>query len=638
MSFAGKVWRLLVGIKDALALLFLLVFFAALFALLSSRPSPGMVHKGALLLALDGVVVEETSQVDPFSVLLSGSLPMREYAARDLVHAIDEAASDERIEAIALDLSTFVGGGQVHMAAIGDALDRFRAADKPVYAYAIAYTDDTLMLAAHADEVWVDPMGGALIRGPGGHTLYYGDALQRFGIKAKVYRAGEYKSFAEPYTRGSMSDEARANLTPLYQSLWEEWQAHVKKARPQADIDLVTGSLDDWIAASDGNLAQAAVDAGIADTIGTREDFGARVAEEVGKDQFEDMPGSFAHTALDPWLAEVAPTGDAGSAFGSGAKRIGVITVAGTIQDGQQGPGEAGAARISDLLDDALDDDLAALVVRVDSPGGTVSGSEAIRRALARHKEKGIPIAISMGNVAASGGYWIATTGDRIFAEPETITGSIGVIAIVPTFEDLLAEYDVHSDGIRTTPLSGQPDILGGFNAETETLLQASVDAQYSRFLNIVSTARGMTKERADELAQGQVWDGGTARQIGLVDQFGDLDAALAWAAGQAGLKEGEWQPKFLGQDKPESFASMVAAMFTDEPESEARSASPRDLVAFTTLRESALTGRLLADVEALFAVRGGQARCLDCATLDYSAPKAQDRGLMAALGALLSR
>ncbi len=638
MGFAGKVWRLLVGIKDALALLFLLLFFSALFALLSARPSPGLVHQGALLLELDGVVVEEPSHVDPFSLLLSGSLPTREYAARDIVHAIDEAATDDRIEAIALDLATFVGGGQVHMAAIGDALDRFRAADKPVYAYAIAYTDDTLMLAAHADEAWVDPMGGALIRGPGGHTLYYGEALQRFGIKAKVYRAGEFKSFAEPYTRGSMSDEARANLTPLYQSLWEEWQAHVKKARPEADIELIAGSLAEWIAASDGNMAQATVAAGIADTIGTREEFGTRVAEEVGEDRFDEKPGTFAHTALDPWLAEIDPAGPMSGAFGSGDKRIGVITVAGAIQDGQQGPGEAGAARISALLDDALDDDLAALVVRVDSPGGTVSGSEAIRRALARHKDKGTPIAISMGNIAASGGYWIATTGDRIFAEPETVTGSIGVIAIVPTFEDLLAEYDVHADGIRTTPLSGQPDILGGFNAETETLLQASVDAQYTRFLDIVATARGLTRERADELAQGQVWDGGTARQMGLVDQFGDLDAALEWAAAQAGLGEGEWQPVFLGENAPESFVDMLATSITGAPESDARASGQRDLIAFATARDAALVERLLADVEALFAVRGGQARCLECASLEPSVPRTHGRGIMATLRGLLGR
>jgi len=637
MSFAGKVWRLLVGIKDALALLFLLLFFGALFVLLSTRPSPGLVREGALLLALDGVVVEEPSRVDPLSLILSGSLPTREYAARDIVLAIDAAATDDRITAIALDLDTFLGGGQVHMAALGEALDRFRSTGKPVYAHAIAYADDTLMLAAHADEVWVDPMGGAVLRGPGGNSLYYGDALQRYGVKAKVYRSGEFKSLAEAYTRNSMSEEARSNLAPLYQSLWEEWQAHVKKARPQADIDLVTGSLADWIAGSDGNLAQAAVAAGIADKIGTYEEFGVRVAEEVGEDPYDDLPGAFVHTALDPWLAEIAPDGGMGGPFGTGGKRIGVITIAGEINDGDNGPGEAGAARIGRLLDEALDNGLAALVVRVDSPGGTVTGSESIRRAILRHKDKGIPIAVSMGNVAASGGYWVATPGDRIFAEPETVTGSIGVIAIIPTFEDLLAEYGIRSDGIRTTPLSGQPDIFGGFNTETDTLLQASVDAQYSRFLDIVSASRGLSRERADELAQGQVWDGGTARQMGLVDQFGDLDAALAWAAGKAGLREGGWQPVFLGADE-EDFDGLLAAMLSGPPDSEAHAMAGRDLVALTATRETALAERLLADIGALLKFRGGQARCLECAALERSAPRAENGGIDTLIRALMAR
>lgn len=633
MSFAGKVWRLLVGIKDALALLFLLLFFSAMFALLSARPSPGLVRDGALLLSLDGVVVEEKSRVDPLSMILTGDVAAQEFAARELVDAIEAAAEDDRIEAIALDLSTFFGGGQVHLAEIGTALDRFRAAEKPVYAYAIAYHDDAMMLAAHADEVWVDPMGGAVLRGPGGHTLYYGDALQRYGVQARVYRSGEFKSLAEPYTRNSMSEEARSNLAPVYQSLWDEWRAHVKKARPQVDIDLITTAFAEWVEGSDGDLAEAALAAGVADRIGTYEEFGARIAEDVGEDPFDDLPGAFAHTEYEPWLAEIAP---ATGMFADGEKRIGVITIAGQIVDGNDGPGQAGAARISALLDDALDDDLAALVIRVDSPGGTVTGSEAIRRAILRHKDKGIPIAVSMANIAASGGYWVSTPATRIFAEPETVTGSIGVIAVVPTFEDLLAEYGVNSDGIRTTPLSGQPDLLGGFNEETDALLQASVDAQYARFLTLVSEARGISRERADELARGQVWDGGTARQLELVSQFGGLDAALAWAAGEAGLEDGEWQPVFLGADV-EDFDGFLATMLTGSDSTEARGHVGRDLVGLVSVRETALAERLFADLEALFDLRGGQARCLECAALAPPAPRPADRtGLLAVAGAAL--
>ena len=194
MSFAGKVWRLLVGIKDALSLLFLLLFFTALFALLSVRPSADAVREGALLLKLDGTVVEEVSPLDPLMLLLPSALPTREYAARDIVHAIDSATADDRVRALALDLSTFLGGGQVHMQAIGQAIDRFRAADKPVLAYAVAYTDDSMMLAAHASEIWVDPLGGAAIRGPGGQQLFFAGLLERLGVRARVYRVGTYKS------------------------------------------------------------------------------------------------------------------------------------------------------------------------------------------------------------------------------------------------------------------------------------------------------------------------------------------------------------------------------------------------------------------------------------------------------------
>src|SRR5690606_2728650 len=192
--------------------------------------------------------------------------------------------------------------------------------------------------------------------------------------------------------------------------------------------------------------------------------------------------------------------------------------------DGRAGPGEAGAQRIGKLLDDALDDDLKALVVRVDSPGGTVTGSEAIRRAILRHKANGIPLVASMGNVSASGGYWVSTPAERIFAEPETITGSIGIFGVDPTFEALLAEWGVTTDGVKTTPLSGQPDLLAGFSPETEAVLQATVESGYERFLGLVAQSRRISRDRADELGQGRLWDGGAARQLGLVDQFGGLD------------------------------------------------------------------------------------------------------------------
>lgn len=611
MGFARKVWRLLVGIKDALALLFLLLFFTALFALLSTRPNPGYVRDGALLLAIEGSVVEEVAPVDPLRALLSQTLPTREYAARDLVRAIDAAAADERIKALALDLTGFLGGGAVHMSEISEALDRFAATDKPIYAYAYAYGDDAMLLAAHADEIWVDPMGGVAITGPGGESLYYAGALDRFNINANVYRVGTYKSAVEPFTSSGMSPEARENLSQLLATLWQEWRANVTAARPQADIDLVTGDVAAWLAASGNDVAQASLAAGLADRLGTRVEWGERIAGEVGEDDWSDEPGAFASTAYDPWIADV----DRGLSFGSGG-RIAVITVDGEISDGEAGPGSAGAARIARLLDEALDDDLDALVVRINSPGGTVTGSETIRRAIMRHRNAGTPVAVSMANYAASGGYWVATPGQRIFAEPETITGSIGVFLVIPSFEEALADYGVTSDGVRTTPLSGQPDLLGGFTPEANAVLQATTEGFYTRFLALVAEARGITPERADELGQGRVWDGGAARQLGLIDQFGDLEAAIAWAAEQAGIADSDYEVRYLGANAPR-YDSLLAQLLMGG--SEARpAAGGHDVASLFAHRELDRLSRIAADFEQLMAVEGVQARCLECAAMPH--------------------
>ncbi len=609
MSFAGKVWRLLVGIKDALVLILLLLFFTLLFAALSFRPSPAAVREGALLLELDGTVVEEVAAIDPFATLLAGTLPTREFAARDLVAAIDQAAGDERIEAIALDLTTFLGGGQVHLSSIGAALDRFRAAEKPVFAYAVAYSDDSLMLAAHASELWVDPMGGAFLRGPGGNNLYFADALERFGINAHVFRVGTYKSAVEPYLASEMSPEARENAEAIYSSLWEEWQAEIGRVRPQANIAGAAQNLPALIAANGGDLARTALAAGLADRIGTRTQWGERVAQAVGEDDFDDTPGAFANTGYDTWLAAIEPELPGGRGIAGTGRAIGVVTVAGEIIDGEAGPGSAGADRIAALIDDALGENLAALVVRVDSPGGTVTGSETIREAILRHKAANTPVVVSMGNVAASGGYWIATPADRIFAEPGTLTGSIGVFAVVPTFEDLLSEYGVNTDGVRTTPLSGQPDLLGGFTPETEAVLQASVEAQYGRFLDLVAASRGISRARADELGQGRVWTGGAARQLGLVDQFGGLDDAIEYAAARAQLEEGAWYPRYL-ETAVEPFPAMLASMLGTGA---AEAAGGRDLVALLARGEREPMARLLGDLARVFTLSGVQARCLEC-------------------------
>ena len=625
MGFAGKVWRLLVGIKDGLSLLFLLLFFTMLFAVLTTRPNPGVVREGALVLRLDGTVVEEASEIDPLQVLIDGELPVGEYELRSLVLALDEAAADERIKAVVLDLSTFLGGGHVHMQELGAALDQVRAADKPVLTFALAYDDDAMMLAAHSSEVWVDPLGGAIVTGPGGARLYYADLLERLDINAHIYRVGTYKSAVEPYMRNNMSPEAREATAALYDTLWEEWQANVGKARPDADIDRVTQETIAWLAESGGDTAKAAVAAGLVDRIGTWEEFGEHVAGIAGEDSWSSAPGAFAATELSPWLAAQQP--------GTPGKPIGVVTIAGEISDGDAGPGSAGGDRIRQLLDAALDDGLAALVVRVDSPGGTITGSEEIRRAILRHKAKGIPIVVSMANYAASGGYWVATPADRIFAEPETVTGSIGIYGVLPSFENVLSTWGVGSDGVRTTPLSGQPDLIGGLTPEVDAVLQSSVERGYGTFLTLVGESRGKSTEEVDRIGQGRVWDGGTARQLGLVDQFGNLDNALEYAAKQAGLETGEWHARHL-VSRPDPYASLLAQMVS--PRKAQSPGQPRDMFAFAARREEEMAARIAGDLERLMGARGIQAYCLECGAPQPARNGGRDAGTLALLARLL--
>ncbi len=621
MEFAGKVWKLLVGIKDGLVLLVMLLFFMALYGVLTARPNPGAVREGALVIKLSGNVVEEPAVADPLATLMSGAAPANQYRARDIVHALRTAAKDDRVKAVVLDLSRFTGGGQVHLMEIAEAIDEVRAAKKPVLAWAVGYIDDGLLLASHASEVWVDPLGGAFVMGPGGNNLYYKGLFDRFKVTANVYRVGTYKDAVEPYLGAGQSPASKEAKTALYGALFDAWKADVAKARPKANLQLVTTDPVGWLKASAGNAAEAAKAAGLVDRIGSHADFGSRVAEVAGKDRLDKTPGAFAHITLSAWLAANPPKTD--------GKPIGVVTVAGEIVDGKAGPGTAGGTRIARLLDQALEKDLAALVVRVDSPGGSVMASEEIRNAILRHKAKGIPVVVSMANLAASGGYWVSTPATRIFAEPSTITGSIGIFAMIPSFERALAEYGVTGDGVQSTPLSGQPDLLTGIKPEVNAMIQANIESGYARFLGLVAASRGKTPAEIDRMAQGRAWDGGTARQMGLVDQFGGLGDALAYAASAAKLGEGDWHPVYLGADAS-PYSSLLERLQGDEEEgSDGVPAAGADLVTLAAQRQHDLLGRALAGIERLVSVRGAQAYCLECPVVGAPVVKPADSPLL---------
>lgn len=618
MQFARKVWHLLVAIKDGLVLLLLLLFFMGVHAVLTARGTPASVRDGALLINLNGRVVEEAAEIDPIAMALSGERRQQEYRARDLVRAVAAAAGDARIKTVVLDLSHFSGGGQVHIEELAAALDRVRAAKKPVLVFGEMLSDSGMLLAAHASEVWIDPLGGVFVTGPGGYHLYYAKLLEKLKVNVHVFRVGTYKDYVEPFLRNDQSEPSKAARQALYAAVWKDWQANVAAARPQAQIGQVTADPVGWFKASGGDAARAALAAGLVDKLGTRAEFGARVARITGSDPSDSKPGSFASSSLSAFLA-AHPEGKAG-------KAIGVVTVAGEIVDGKAGPGTAGGDRIAKLIDEAGKKDIVALVVRVDSPGGSVSGSEAIRTAILRQKAKGLPVAVSMANVAASGGYWVSTPGTRVFARPATITGSIGIFAVIPSFEKALAGWGVTGDGVRTTPLSGQPDPLSGLTPEVEAMLQANIDNGYRRFVGLVAGARHKTPAEIDAIAQGRVWDGATAKSIGLVDENGGLDEALAWAAGQAHLKAGEWHPVFLG--KRSGLLSRLRQMLGGDDQAgddagdgsggdDDATSAPRDFVGLVAAREQAVFARALADAARIMAGPGtgggAQARCLDC-------------------------
>lgn len=601
MAFARKVWKLLVALKDGLVLVFMLLFFAALYAVLSMRPAPHSVTEGALLVKLDGVIVEEPQAVDPLALLAARGLPTREHRARDVIRAIEGAAGDDKIKAVVLDLDFFLGAGQAHLSEIGEAIDKVRAANKPVLAHAIAYTGDSMQLASHASEIWVDPLGGALIAGPGGTLLFYGDLADKLGVTVHVYRAGRYKSAVEPWTRSSFSEDAKADIGGAYEMLWENWKAEVGKGRPDADVARLASDPVAAIKAAGGDAAIAAQQSGMVDRIGTREEFAERVAELSGKDTDNPgNPGAFAHTSYDIWNA-ANPRARAG-------KPIGVITVAGSVVDGSAGPGTAGGDRIARLLDDALEDDLAALVIRIDSPGGSVTAVERMRQALLRHKERGIPIIASMSNTAASAGYYVATPATTIFADPSTITGSIGVFLVTPSFENTLPKFGVATDGLYTTTLTGQPNLLGGFSPEMEEILQLQADRAYDRFLTLVGNARKKDRAEVLTLAEGRTWSGGAARQVGLVDRFGGLDDALAFAAKEAGLGDGEWHAQYL-ENEPSEFAAFIQRM--RGPREEAQGAV--GLAQLAVAERNASLGTIVEDFGMMMRSPGITARCMTC-------------------------
>ncbi|NIJ08811.1 protease-4 [Sphingomonas vulcanisoli] len=614
------IWKLLVGIKDALVLLLLLCFFGLLFAALNTRPNPALARSGALVIKFEGALVEQPADADTLS-LVSGSAPAdKELRLRDVIRALHSAATDSAVKSVVLDLDRYAGGAPAATAAVAEAIDGVRRANKPVLAYATGYIDSDYLIAAHASEVWLDPMGAVLLEGYGRPQLYYKGLLDKLGVTAHLYRAGKYKSYGEPYILTHASPEAKEADQALVDSLWTVWLDNVKRARPQAKLtDYLADPASVIVPA--GSNAAGALKAGLVDKIGDRIAFGKRVAELSG-DAAKPRPGDYAAMPIANYLAAHAEPA---------AGAVGVLTIAGDIVDGERGPGTAGGDTIARLLLDELQKkDIKALVVRIDSPGGSVTASERIRSAILEAKARGLPVVVSMGSVAASGGYWVATPAEKIYAEPQTITGSIGVFGILPTFEGSLAKLGLSADGVGTTPLSGQPDVYRGVSPQFARLMQASIDDIYRRFTGLVAQSRHLPQAKVDDIAQGRVWAGGTSRQLGLVDQFGGLDDAIAFAAGRAGLSEAESRPRWIERE-PNSLKALLKSLFHaggDEPSSAALDPMTR-----IARQPQDAIGGALSEVMTLLQGSAVQARCLECGGFQPLPPtdsRVTDRLLMA--------
>jgi len=596
MKFVGAIWKLLVGIKDALVLLLLIIFFAGIYGALSARPAP--VRDGVLDLDLNGSLVEQPARRNWSDI--AGSPRIDQFRLRDLVAALDKAKDDGRVKAVALDLSGFSGGGATAIGDLAQAVRRVRDAGKPVVAYGVGFTDDSYALASAASEIWLNPLGGVLIAGPGGSNLYYKGLLDKLGVTANVYRVGTYKSAVEPYIRNDMSPEAKQNYMALDGARLETWKQEVKQARPKANIDLFLTNMNGAVAAAGGDMAKAALQAGLVDRIGDQRQFEARLAELGGGPGTRGV--AYKRVKLGSYVSDVVDRHPSGP--------IGVVTIAGMIVDGKAGPGTAGGDTIATQIEDGIrNKGIKALVVRVDSPGGSVLASERIRQALLEAKSKRIPVVVSMGSVAASGGYWVSTPADFIYAEPSTITGSIGVFGIIPSFQGTLKKLGVGADGVKTTALSGEPDLFKGPSPEANQLIQSGVNSMYGRFLNIVAEARHKTPQQVDQIAQGRVWDGGTARQLGLVDGFGGMSDAIGKAAQLAKLGNErtvrylEEQPRFRDQ-----LIEALADRDTDDG-----SSAPEDAFSVLAHQPERQLASVLAEVRSIMSGPSIQARCLEC-------------------------
>ncbi len=542
VRFVRGIWNTLNFTRRLILNVILLIVLSLIFGAFF-RSAPIIAEQTALVLDPKGTVVEQfsTDASERAIASLTGDTT-REIQLRDILHVIEVAARDSNIPRIVL-VPDQMAAGISTMREVGQALDRFRATGKDVVVVSEGMQQSQYYLAAHADQILLDPQGSVLLEGFANYRSYYREALDKLGVNVHLIRVGQFKSAGEPYILDHASEEAKEADLYWMAGIWNEFIeeiAAMRKLKPEAITDDIA-QLDLLVPQFNGDLAKLALDRGLVDKLATRPQ-ARELLSKLGKP--DDTGETFRQVNWTDYLGmEVAST------FSSARAEIAIVVAQGDIVQGEQTQGDVGATTTARLLREVRDDDrIKSVVLRVDSPGGGAYASEIIRREVALIQAAGKPVVVSMGDVAASGGYWISMDADEIWAQPTTITGSIGIYGLFVTIPQTLEKLGIHTDGVATTPIAGAFDIRRPLDPKVETIVTSVIQKGYRDFINKVAKARGKTPAQIDEIAQGRVWSGSQAKQRGLVDKLGGLNDAIAAAAAMAHL-EGDYQTRYFERE-----------------------------------------------------------------------------------------
>ncbi len=513
-----KSWNILTLIRHGLAnFIFIIFILIVLVAIFSGGPKP-LPSAAPLYVSLSGQLVDQVTYQPSVLDLLQESMEVQEILVRDVTAAIRHAATDTRITALVLDVNGMMGGGFSKLEEVGQAIEHFKESGKPVIAFADQFSQSQYFIAAYADKIYLNSLGNVALTGFAYYGSYFKEAADKLAIKFHLFKVGNYKDAAEPFVRNNMSDASREHNASWINELWGRYTSIIEEKRglPSGAVKTYIETTPGMLADSSQTFAALAINAGLIDGELSRVNLSAMLREQFGEDE---ESGHLNAIALQRYLSEIKPS------IPSMKKSVGLITATGNIIDGEALEGQIGGDTLAELIWRARHDDtLAALIIRVDSGGGSAFASEVIREQIEQARNEGLPVYISMGSVAASGGYWIATAANEIWATPSTLTGSIGVWGLVPNISESLTRLGIHNDGFGTTPLSDLYQIDRPMSDASKQVFQSGVDNIYRRFITLVADARQQSPEAIHDIAQGRVWTGAQAFELGLVDRLGNLE------------------------------------------------------------------------------------------------------------------